>query len=119
MIFYVAMPVYYPIEGGKVQSEEIDILIKDKTHFHKRLMLIADLKARKDGHNIEALQFLLKHDGVYKVRLTAWQALSEKGVQCTEPVARPAYAIFLERSKRFGVWLLDITEGLSMMPMGS
>jgi len=106
-----------------VQSEEIDILMKDKTDFRKRLMLIAALKARKDGHSIEALQFLLKHDGVYKVRLTAWRALSEKGVQCAEPVVRPAYAIFLKRSirklKRFGVWLVDIIEGLSMMPMGS
>jgi len=27
------MPVYYPIEGGKVQSEEIDILMKDKRTF--------------------------------------------------------------------------------------
>lgn len=44
-----------------------------------------------------------------------WQALSDKSVQCAGPVARPAYAIFLERSirklKRFGVWLVDITEG--------
>jgi hypothetical protein len=29
-------------------------------------------------------------DGVYKVRLAVWQALSEKGVQCAEPVAHPA-----------------------------
>ncbi|WP_084934925.1 hypothetical protein [Pantoea rwandensis] len=98
-----------------MQSEEIDILMKDKTDFHKRLKLIAALKERTDGQSIEALQYLLKHDGVYKVRLAAWKVLSEKGVQCAEPVARPAYAIFLEKSirklKRFGVWLVDITEG--------
>ncbi|MGK3115416.1 hypothetical protein [Candidatus Pantoea formicae] len=49
---------------GKVQSKEIDILMKDKTDFHKRLMLIAALKARTGGHRNEALQFLLKHDGI-------------------------------------------------------
>jgi len=64
--------------------------------------LIAALKKRTDGNSNEVLQYRLKHHEVYKVR----QALSEKGVQCAEPVAHPAYAIFLEKSigklKRFG-----------------
>jgi len=98
-----------------VQPEEIDILMKDKTDFNKRLKLIAVLKEQKSDRSIDALHYLLKNDVVYKVRLTAWQVLNEKGVQCSEPVARPRYAVVLEKTlarlKRFGVWLMDITEG--------
>jgi len=98
-----------------VQPEEIDILMKDKTDFNKRLKLIAVLKAQESDHSIQALQYLLNHDVVYKVRLAAWQVLNEKGVPCTEPVTRPRYAVVLEKTigklKRFGVWLMDITEG--------
>jgi hypothetical protein len=98
-----------------VQPEEIDILMKDKTDFNKRLKLIAVLKEQKNERSIDALHYLLKNDVVYKVRLAAWQVLNEKGVPCSEPVARPRYAVVLERTltrlKRFGVWLMDITEG--------
>ncbi|MGK3130820.1 hypothetical protein ACCW76_16620 [Pantoea sp. C8B4] len=98
-----------------MQPEEIDILMKDKTDFNKRLKLIAVLKEQKSDHSLEALQYLLNHDVVYKVRLAAWRALNERGVQCTEPVARPRYAVVLEKTidklKRFGVWLMDISEG--------
>ncbi|ORM57821.1 hypothetical protein HA45_26670 [Pantoea rodasii] len=90
--------------------------MKDKTDFNKRLKLIAVLKAQESDHSIKALQYLLNHDVVYKVRLAAWQVLNEKDVQCTEPVTRPRYAVVLEKTigklKRLGVWLMDITEGL-------
>ena len=100
-----------------MQPEEIDILMKDKTDFNKRLKLIAVLKAQESDHSIQALQYLLNHDVVYKVRLEAWQVLNEKGVQCTEPVARPRYAVVLETTygklNRVGVWRVAMTDGVS------
>ena len=85
-------------------DDELDILLKDKTDFNKRLRLIAGLYGRDDERSVLALKHLAEHDFVYIVRLSAWQALQAKGILIPEPVERPRYAIllerFLERAKR-------------------
>ncbi|NIF21689.1 hypothetical protein [Candidatus Pantoea multigeneris] len=83
-----------------MQQDEVAALLKDKSDFQKRLKLIGVLKGRTDSHSEEALQYLVKHDFVFKVRLAAWQALSDRGVTCDKPVERARYVIFLE--KRLG-----------------
>jgi len=77
---------------------ELDILLKDKTDFNKRLRLVASLSRCEDERSVLALKHLAQHDFVYVVRLSAWQALQAKGIIIPEPVERPRYAILLERS---------------------
>ena len=85
-------------------DDELDILLKDKTDFNKRLRLIASLYGCEDERSVPALKYLAKHDFVYVVRRSAWQALQAKGILIPEPIERPRYAIllerFLERAKR-------------------
>lgn len=92
-------------------DDELDILLKDKTDFNKRLRLIANLYSCEDERSVLALKHLAQHDVVYAVRLSAWQALQAKGILYPKPVERPRYAImlesFLERSKRIGQKVLD------------
>lgn len=98
-----------------MRSDEVETILKDKSDFQKRLKLIADLKERSDEHSIKALQHLAKNDFVYQVRLDAWQTLSQKGITCVKPVARPRYAVlmekFIQKLRRLGMWLFDLTEG--------
>lgn len=98
-----------------VQFDEVETILKDKTDFHKRLNLIKEIKTCADPRSIEALQYSAKNDYVFQVRLAAWNALTERGINCVKPVARPRYAVVLEttieRIQRYGKWLMDITQG--------
>lgn len=99
-------------------DEELDILLKDKTDFNKRLRLIANLYSCEDERSVLALKHLAKHDFVYVVRLSAWHALQAKGILVPEPVERPRYAILLERflarSKRICQKVFDFCLGWSI-----
>lgn len=96
-------------------DDDLDTLLKDKTDFRKRLDLISILSNREDEQSVLALKHLAHHDFVYKVRLSAWQALQAKGIAFPEPVERPRYVIFLERflerSKRICQKLSDFCQG--------
>lgn len=99
-------------------DDEIDILLRDKTDFRKRLGLIVSLRSCDDERSIQALKHLAQHDFVYSVRLSAWQALQAKGIVFQKPVERQRYAIlletFLRRSKRICQKLSDFCQGWSI-----
>ncbi len=106
------------LQGDEMTDDELGILLKDKTDFNKRLRLIASLYSCEDERSVLALKHLAKHDFVYVVRRSAWQALQAKGILIPEPVERPRYVIllerFLERAKRICQKVGDFCVGWSI-----
>jgi hypothetical protein len=82
----------------------------DKTDFRIRLKLVKELRQFPGETSQNLLLSMLQNDFVFSVRLAAWQALDEMGIQQTKPqIMRDRrfmelFGKFKDRMIRMGVW---------------